>query len=572
MKVCQLCKQDGHNSADCPDDPNKQTLVSLPDLPAEQYALLDEVLEKIYVYHCPTAEQVNHREKALENLQSFMVAHFDVNCELKLFGSSRNGFGFRGSDMDLCLTFKNHDENPPPQFSNAVQVIKQLSDVLKKNDSFKNVVPITAAKVPIVKFEYYYRGMQYEGDISYYNVLAQRNTQLLSLYANLDNRCQKLGYVLKALVKECGIGDASRGSLSSYAYVLLLIHYLQQVEVLPVLQELYEGDTQPVHTVEGFNTWFQADPAIIDKLFKCPNSESLARIWIGFLQYYTEDFQFDKTTIQIRHKSQLTTFEKEWTSKCISIEDPFELTHNLGCGVSRKMANYIVKVFQRARGIFGRFDANIFAEKNWEFNLDLYAEALFSASLLTDGDEVPNDRCCRICGKIGHFVKDCPLSRQNRNKKANQNGGNELTTGVQILSKCYACNETGHFAKKCPNKRNGRKQRGNDEHLDQPSPNRTRGKLDNDMYRRSPRAGPNRDRWFERRMNQENNHSHMGSLRVVHAPNGQPGGVPPISENAAIRKNFFNPGTAGGNRTRLNSDTRKEYHNRPTMRPRTKTD
>jgi len=100
-------------------------------------------------------------------------------------------------NIDLCLTFKNHDEDPPPQFSNAVQVIKQLTEVLKQNDLFKNVVPITAAKVPIVKFEYLFRGMLYEGDISYYNVLAQRNTKLLSLYATLDIRCQKLGYVLK---------------------------------------------------------------------------------------------------------------------------------------------------------------------------------------------------------------------------------------------------------------------------------------------------------------------------------------------------------------------------------------
>lgn len=24
----------------------------------------------------------------------------------------------------------------------------------------------------------------------------------------------------------------------------------------------------------------------------------------------------------------------------------------------------------------------------------------------------PNDRCCRICGKIGHFMKDCPLRKR----------------------------------------------------------------------------------------------------------------------------------------------------------------
>ena len=106
------------------------------------------------------------------------------------------------------------------------------------------------------------------------------------------------------------------------------------------------------------------------------------------------------------------------------------------------MANYILKVFQRARGIFGRFNLTIFPDNNWKFDMDVLAHALFSAQLLTDGDEVPNDRCCRICGKIGHFVKDCPQSRRNA-KKNQQNGAMEMGN----LQKCYACNETGHFAK-----------------------------------------------------------------------------------------------------------------------------
>ena len=92
------------------------------------------------------------------------------------------------------------------------------------------------------------------------------------------------------MVKKCGVGDASRGSLSSYAYVLLLIHYLQQIDVLPVLQELYDEDDQPVHTVEGFNTWFQEDRKTIDRLFSIKNDQSLSRIWIGFLPEFKNSF------------------------------------------------------------------------------------------------------------------------------------------------------------------------------------------------------------------------------------------------------------------------------------------
>ena len=43
-----------------------------------------------------------------------------------------------------------------------------------------------------------------------------------------------------AFVQVCYIGDASRGSLSSYGYILMMLHYLQQCKppVIPVLQEV----------------------------------------------------------------------------------------------------------------------------------------------------------------------------------------------------------------------------------------------------------------------------------------------------------------------------------------------
>jgi len=41
-------------------------------------------------------------------------------------------------------------------------------------------------------------------------------------------------------------------------------------------------------------------------------------------------------------------------------------------------------------------------------------EYFFDAKILMDGEEAPNDRCCRICGKIGHFVRDCPRKRRKK--------------------------------------------------------------------------------------------------------------------------------------------------------------
>ena len=78
---------------------------------------------------------------------------------------------------------------------------------------------------------------------------------MLSCYARIDERVQILGIALKQfakvrdtcstvdttmLVQSNGVCDASTGRLSSYAYILLLLHYLQQVKppVIPVLQQV----------------------------------------------------------------------------------------------------------------------------------------------------------------------------------------------------------------------------------------------------------------------------------------------------------------------------------------------
>lgn len=59
----------------------------------------------------------------------------------------------------------------------------------------------------------------------------------------------------------CDIGDASKGSLSSYAYILMLLHYLQQCQppVIPVLQTLHTDNKPPEKIIDGWNCWFLSD-------------------------------------------------------------------------------------------------------------------------------------------------------------------------------------------------------------------------------------------------------------------------------------------------------------------------
>ena len=65
---------------------------------------------------------------------------------------------------------------------------------------------------------------------------------------------------------------------------------------------------------------------------------SIGALWVGFLDFFANSSTWDDTklVVSIRQSAPLTKFEKMWISPCIAIEDPFELSHNLGAGLSRK--------------------------------------------------------------------------------------------------------------------------------------------------------------------------------------------------------------------------------------------
>uniref|UniRef100_A0A8C0H8Y5 Terminal uridylyl transferase 7 n=1 Tax=Chelonoidis abingdonii TaxID=106734 RepID=A0A8C0H8Y5_CHEAB len=395
MVVCSLCKREGHLKRDCPEDFKKIELDPLPALTPRFSNILDQVCIQCYKDFAPNIIEDQAREHIRQNLESFIRQEFP-GTRLNLFGSSKNGFGFKQSDLDICMTI---DGLETSEGLDCIRIIEELARVLKKHSGLKKMfLPITT--FPILNFHIYLQALH--------------NTRLLSSYAAIDSRVKYLCYTMKVFTKMCDIGDASRGSLSSYAYTLMMLYFLQQRNppVIPVLQEIYKEPKKPEILVDGWNVYFFDK---IDELPACwpdygSNTESVGELWLGLLRFYTEEFDFKEHVICIRRKNLLTTFKKQWTSKYIVIEDPFDLNHNLGAGLSRKMTNFIMKAFINGRRVFGT------PIKGFPKEYPSKMEYFFDPEVLTEGELAPNDRCCRICGKIGHFMKDCPMRRKLRGR------------------------------------------------------------------------------------------------------------------------------------------------------------
>ncbi|XP_028967003.1 uncharacterized protein LOC100904685 [Galendromus occidentalis] len=438
--VCILCRQAGHRSNNCPE-------AKLPEaVPVDGSAFADafghhaELCQYIFENFRPTISEreLSARVEIVQNIESFIQKTMP-EAYLTLFGSSRNGFSLEKADLDICLKYKNKEDIDPSM--DVKDIIKRISKILEKHPDISDVQAIASAKVPIVKFHHDPFGV--DGDISLYNVLAVHNTAMLKAYSMIDERVVRLGAAFKQYVKLCHMGDASRGSLSSYAYIVMLIHYLQVENVVPVLQSIPPighpaGEELPKVMIAGWNAFYFKD---IEKLSEVwpeygSNRKTVGQLWLGLIDYYATKFRFDHFVVSIRQLEPLTRLEKMWTNKPLCIEDPFELDHNLGTGISAKMARYIFSALITSRNWFLRSPEKVFSNSaaTYKHFMDVRELAV---------GKPPKDRGCKRCGKIGHWMKACPLKHGEapgeleRNRRSNRRV-------------CHSCGQPGHIVKECP--------------------------------------------------------------------------------------------------------------------------
>ena len=138
--------------------------------------------------------------------------------------------------MDLCLRLKSADKSKACFQIRAA--LRQYGDGL----GFDDIIVIAKARVPIVKFCELTHGI--ECDICVDNELAVHNTRLLKAYASLDPRVRAVGLFVKTWASKRGVKRSDSGTLSSYAWIILSIFYLQYIGMIPSLQQITPNDGQ----------------------------------------------------------------------------------------------------------------------------------------------------------------------------------------------------------------------------------------------------------------------------------------------------------------------------------------
>ncbi|GJP46348.1 hypothetical protein CLOM_g5647 [Closterium sp. NIES-68] len=290
----------------------------------------------------PTAEEAQRRE-ALMRLLGRVTAVAYPQAQLYLYGSCANSFGVRNCDVDICLALEGPDVS-------RVEVITNMANALRA-EGMRNVQALTHARVPIVKFLDPASGVAC--DMCVNNLAAVANSRLLADYGGVDERVRQLAFLVKHWAKRRQINETFRGTLSSYAYVIMCIHYLQQRQppILPCLQEM-QPHTYRMQVGDVLCSYYDKVETL--RGFGAANGETVGELLAGLFEYWAFRHDYNRSVISIRTGGFLSKEEKEWTRRVgnerhlICIEDPFDLSHDLGRVVDRSSIRVLRDEFHRA--------------------------------------------------------------------------------------------------------------------------------------------------------------------------------------------------------------------------------
>jgi DNA polymerase sigma len=331
---------------------------------------------------------MKQREMVRSHVESIVAQcnAFPSGTRVVVFGSAANGFGSPSSDLDMCLQLpqgKSIVSGDDPTGASAMGRLAEHFDRagLQNVDTARLTarIPIIMSKCP--------RPLAQEGedplmecDLSMQNPLACLNTSLLLTYSQIHPVTRVLGAIVKRWAKARDINSPSQGTLSSYGYTIMLLHFLTYhrrdgtglVTTIAEKTEINGADATPLlpnlqwmdikwptspngtpyaeqtslptnliqHPIEPdmvVNTYFYrlADQkALQDLQRRFPSQDlSLAILLASFFRYYAYDFDYKKYVVSLQATAANGMIEREvkaelngWKvySTGLAIEDPFE--------------------------------------------------------------------------------------------------------------------------------------------------------------------------------------------------------------------------------------------------------
>ncbi|EGG15164.1 Regulator of nonsense transcripts 1 like protein [Cavenderia fasciculata] len=296
-----------------------------------------------------SGETLSTKKSSWNDLLELLKINFPKDS-FEAYGSFVNGIQLESSDIDVC--FKTSFDTSDPV--RRVDLMKSVARCLlaKRDDQgnrdYQLVRLLDSIKVPIIKFTDLKHRVSY--DMCFNNRLAIGNSLLVKSYAEIDERAKQLMLLVKYWASRKDINDASGGTLSSYAWLNMVIFYLQTVQP-PVLPSLHsnvysKSDGQLVQS--KVDRWKFVDHRHTG--FVSQNNKTLFQLFYGFFNFYCK-FDFKDQLICIRlgkptsNRMASQSYMEQNDQSKICIEDPFNTSSNPGSSVQSTSFNIIIFEF-----------------------------------------------------------------------------------------------------------------------------------------------------------------------------------------------------------------------------------
>ncbi|CAN8252781.1 unnamed protein product [Cochlearia groenlandica] len=167
----------------------------------------------------PTQEEKAKRDEAMESV-NVAIQYIWPNCKVKVFGSYKMGLCLPTSDIDMVI-MESGIENPR-------QGLRELSRALSQMGIAENVLVISSARVPIIKFVEKKSSISF--DICFDRENGPKAAEFIQDAVLRLPPLRPLCMILKVFLQQRELNVVSSGGLGSYALITMLIAFLNYLE------------------------------------------------------------------------------------------------------------------------------------------------------------------------------------------------------------------------------------------------------------------------------------------------------------------------------------------------------
>ncbi|KAJ8395042.1 hypothetical protein AAFF_G00039930 [Aldrovandia affinis] len=306
-----------------------------------------------------TEENICLRFLVCSLLKDIAAAYFP-ECIIRPFGSSVNGFGKLGCDLDMFLDLDAISGRNIKQAGDGFSLEYQMKRTSSERAATQSILAVIGecvdqfapgcagvqkilnARCPLVRFAHQPSGFQC--DLTANNRVAMKSSELLYLYGGLDGRVRPMVFTLRCWARVHGLTSTIPGAwLTNFSLTVMVIFFLQKRSpaILPTLDQLrHLADPRDKSVIEGNDCTFVRD---FRRIPDQKNTETLENLLQEFFEFYG-NFAFSRMSINIRKGKEQNKPEVS----PLHIQNPFEPALNVSKNVNATQLERLVTLCQES--------------------------------------------------------------------------------------------------------------------------------------------------------------------------------------------------------------------------------